>query len=108
MCGFLARDKRRPVGDNLAHGRAAVAEACCGWGTVQHQRHELAREAVDCLLVLAADADTDLDFGWVVHWRRCRTMTGVRAEVLRVDLVELQAELLEPRTNDAVGGLRFL
>src|SRR5689334_25058554 len=102
---LFSGDERAPVGDDLADRRAALAEAGGAGGAVQDQRDQLAGETVDVLLVLAADADAELDFGRIGIGRGGRTEAGVDAEELGVDLIEGQAQRGEARANDLVGGL---
>ncbi len=67
---FFARNQRRPVSHDLAHRRPAFAEAGRARRTVQHQRNQFAREAVDGFAVLPAHADAQL------HLRRVRDSGG--------------------------------
>src|SRR5437588_9986240 len=59
---LLAREQRRPVCHDLAHRWFAFPETCGARWTVQHQRNQFPREALDRGFVLAARADPKLYF----------------------------------------------
>ena len=71
-------NQRRPVGHDLANGRAAVAVAGGAGRTVEHQRNQFAGEAVDGFAIVAADADAQLHFGRIGD-RRARPGRGRRS-----------------------------
>jgi hypothetical protein len=97
-----------PVGHDLPHSRPSFPEARRPRRPIQNERDQLAREPVHCLFVLPPHADPDLHFRRIRVRRRGLPVTGIDAEELRVDLLELQAEPIEPLPHDPVRRLCLL
>ena len=107
VCTTRLVDERRPVGDDLFDLRASAGEAGDARRTVEHERRELAREALDRRAVFAAHADAELHFRRIVRFAGQRTVRRRHADELGQDLVELEAEPVESLAQHAVGELRF-
>jgi hypothetical protein len=104
---FFPRNQRGPVSHDLADRRTAVAEPGRAGRAVEHQRNQLAREAVDGFAVLPAHADAQLNSGGSGFGGAAGPVAGVHAEELGVDFFELEAERGEPRAHNAVGRAGF-
>src|SRR5437867_3907643 len=74
------RNQRGPVSHDLSDRRAAFAEAGGAGRAVEHERNQLAGEAVDGFAVCAADADAELDLGRIRAGLGDRAVAGVHAE----------------------------
>ena len=74
-------------------------------GPLSTRGDQFAREAVHCFLVVSSYSHAQLNFRRVGDGDGGRSVTCVDSEVLRVDLVELEAELSQARANDPIGGL---
>jgi hypothetical protein len=103
------RDQSRPVGNDLLGSRPPPGEARDVRRPGEDERRDLLAEAVDRRTVRRAYRDPHLDLGQVGRGLvRGRPVAGVDAHELREDLVELEADPLEARPEDAVGRLRLL
>ena len=90
-------DQRRPVGHDLLDRRPAAGEPGDAGRAGEHQRRDLAGEALDRRLLPGAHADPELHLGQVGIGRPAEpAVGGVDADELGEDLLELEAQVREP------------
>ena len=89
---LLARHQRRPVRHDLPRApAAALTESRRARRPVQHQRNQLAREAIHRFLIRPTNSDANLHLRRVRDFRRHRAPGTRSRRKTRIDLVELSA-----------------
>src|SRR6185437_13928916 len=99
----------RPVGDNLFHFWTSASETGDAGRSVQHERRDLAREALDGCAIVRPHTDTQLNL-WCIPPRIAseRAVRGGCTDELRENLIEAQAQAFQSLAEDTIGELRLL
>src|SRR5829696_2953911 len=102
-------DQGRPVGYHLFDRGPPAGKAGHAGRAGQHERRDLSSKALDRSALRGPDADPELDLRRIGIRRAAQcAMRGIRAYELGEDLLELQAELLQPSSQNPIGGAGLL
>ena len=106
---FILRNQGRPIRDNLFDFRPATGKSGHAGRAGQNQRRNFFGESFNRFAIIAAHADAQLNFRQI--WRRLAgqwSMRRVSAHEFRQDLIELQAQPIEPWPAESCPPLQLL